>query len=214
MKEKTMTKLRRLLILIIATAVLVLAFLFVGIPEPKISVDNPARKLIEQIEAGEAYRFDGEFTLQRNGRTVAGEMIIAGAPNEGLFYMNQVMGDSSSENRVIVFYDNENSTMIMTALESINLGNVDLATYEERSEKTKEGVGTVNGRRLPYIRYESKNASSSYYVDGDKIYALEIRRDSNEDVVTLIVDNYSSEIPDEFFQIPSEYANYRTVDNR
>lgn len=203
---------------IISIAVIVV-LIFIGVffannSVVKISANNPARKLIERIEAGEAIRFDGKVKVERNGKVLSGKMTLAESEAEKLFYMKQVLDVNGSQVEMIVFYDNDKTTMITPLLETIALGTRSLDVYKDKDVKIEEGVESINGRTMPYISYVEKEATCKYFIDGDRIFALEMKKQTGSDNMILIIDSYSSDIPDEFFQIPSEYANYHVVDNR
>lgn len=70
-------------------------------------------------------------------------------------------------------------------------------------KKIGEGKGEINGKTLPYLEYTTNGAPSKFYIENNKIYAIE---GGEEGVKSqMILSNLKDSVPDSTFQFPSGY---------
>jgi hypothetical protein len=70
-------------------------------------------------------------------------------------------------------------------------------------KKVGEGKGEINGKTLPYLEYTTNGAPSKFYIENNKIYAIE---GGEEGVKSqMILSNLKDSVPDSTFQFPSGY---------
>lgn len=68
---------------------------------------------------------------------------------------------------------------------------------------TGSGVGTVNGKSLPYEEYKAEDGTARYFMDGKNLYAMVFQSDGVE--MVMIVNEFSKTIPAGMLELPADY---------
>jgi hypothetical protein len=136
----------------------------------------------------------GVMAAQGGNIAVTSEMNVAGQAVKS----RMLMLDGTT------YIIDDTTKFIMKSPVSFSELNQGTADYS-KMKKTGSGTGTVKGKTLPYDEYQSEGVTSKFYIDNNKIYAIETTGKGTKSL--LIIEEQSKTVPRGSFDLPNGYMS-------
>lgn len=137
----------------------------------------------------------GVMAVQDDNISSTSEMIVAGQTVKSRML---ALGKTT-------YIIDDSLKMIMKSPISFSDLNQGTANYS-KMKKTGSGTGTVKGKTLPYEEYQSDGVTSKFYIDGNKVYAIESTGKGTKTL--LIIEEQSKTVPRGSFDLPNGYTSF------
>ncbi len=163
--------------------------------------------LIDWMKTG-TFSYDYKMIMEYDGKTTESEGVMAMDGGDFAITMTGEVAGTAVDTGIIIkddkmyMVDNANKMIITMSTVSPDLTGGMPTDYADM-KKSGSGEGEVDGKTLPYDEYTIEGYSVKYYMDGDKVYAIESEAEGAKSL--MIIENASKSIPDGIFDLPEGY---------